>query len=44
MIARISRSGDVMPKVGDYEARSEIIDMNEIPDEIRLIIADPVSL
>ncbi len=44
VIARISRSGDVMPKVGDYEARSEIIDMNEIPDEIRLIIADPVSL
>ena len=44
VIARISRSGDVTPKPGDYEARSEVIDMNEIPDQVTLLIVDPVSL
>ena len=44
VIARISRTGDVVPKSGDYEVRTEVIDMNEIPDQIKLVIADPVSL
>ncbi len=42
--ARLSRSGDVTPKAGDYEARSSLIDMEKIPDQISLVITDPVSL
>ena len=42
--ARLSRSGDVAPKAGDYEARSSLIDMEKIPDQISLVITDPISL
>ena len=44
VIARISQTGDVVPKPGDYEARSAVIDMNAIPDQINLVIKDPVDL
>jgi len=44
VIARISQTGDVVPKPGDYEARSAVIDMNAIPDQINLVITDPVDL
>ena len=44
VIARISISGNVVPEAGDLEARSTVINMNEIPEVISLEIRDPVSL
>ncbi|MBO6702818.1 MAG: c-type cytochrome biogenesis protein CcmI [Pseudomonadales bacterium] len=43
VIARISQSGQVTPSPGDYEARSEILDLTSEVSPIRLLIADPVS-
>ncbi|MBT7370077.1 MAG: hypothetical protein HN816_05475 [Gammaproteobacteria bacterium] len=44
VIARVSQSGDVIPKPGDMEARSVEVDMSQVPDIVDLVIKYPVKM
>ena len=44
LVAKYAEKRAALKKAGDYEARSSLIDMEKIPDQISLVITDPVSL
>ncbi len=43
LVARLSPSGDAVPKAGDWEARLGPVDLSEVPDSLQLVIDEPIA-
>lgn len=43
LVARLSRSGDAVPKVGDWEVRMGPVDLNNLPESLSLVIDEPIA-
>ncbi len=43
LVARLSRSGDAVPKAGDWEARMGPVDLGNLPESLSLVIDEPIA-